>query len=286
MSLLGHYITRRYLARANARHLAEFPQLACFAFDLITDFIHLDGQYERDELAILSRQVFPKIAPGAACVDVGANIGNHTLHFARHFACVIAFEPHPRIFRLLAFNAELAPNITALNLGASSASGQVDVEEGRLNLAASGIGRAGGGASVAFELARIDDVPDVQALDHIAFMKFDVEGHERQALEGARNTILRHKPLIALEVLPAEIEGGSSASVEFLRGIGYAHFYEPVAAGLLGQLPKSLRKAGRALTGLVTGRRPSKAERIAPVGRLEARSYLMLLCAAEPLDLG
>jgi FkbM family methyltransferase len=286
MSLLGHYITRRYLARANARHLAEFPQLACFAFDLITDFIHLDGQYERDELTFLSRKVFPKIAPGAACLDVGANIGNHALHFAKAFERVVAFEPHPRNFRLLSFNAELAPNVTPLNLGASSAPGRVDVEEGRLNLAASGIGRAGGGASVAFELARIDDVPEVQALDRIAFMKFDVEGHERQALEGARETILKHKPLIVLEVLPTEIENGSSASIEFLRGLGYAHFYEPVAAGLLGRLPKTLRKAGRALAGLVTGRRPSKAERLAPVGRLEQRSYLMLLCAATPLETG
>jgi FkbM family methyltransferase len=286
MSAIGHYIARRYLARAKARHLREFPQVACFSFDLITDFILLDGQYERDELALLARTVFPRIAPGAACLDVGANIGNHALHFARHFDRVVAFEPHPRVFRLLSFNAELAPNLTALNFGASSAPGRVEVAEDRRNLAASGIGRAGTGASVSFELVRIDDVPEVRALPRISFIKVDVEGHEHAALEGARETILRHRPLIALEVLPAEIEGGTAASVEFLKGLGYAHFYEPVAAGRLGRLPRGLRKAARSLTALVTGRRPSKAERLAPVARLEPRSYLMLLCAAEPLDLG
>ena len=36
MSEIGHYFTRRYLARMNTRHVARYPQVASFAFDLIT----------------------------------------------------------------------------------------------------------------------------------------------------------------------------------------------------------------------------------------------------------
>jgi FkbM family methyltransferase len=285
MSAFGHYITRRYLTRASREHLAQYPQLACFSFDLITHFIHLDGQYERDELALLAARVFPRLPAGGTCLDVGANIGNHSLHFARHFARVIAFEPHPRTFRLLDLNAELAPNVTALNLGASDAAGTVTITEDRQNLAASGIGRAGGdgGKSVAFKLERIDDLPQVAQAGPITFIKFDVEGHERQAIDGARATIQRHKPLIMLEVLPGEIADGTARSVEALREMGYGHFYEAVEAGALGTLPRPLRKIARALKGLFTGRRPGKADRLRRVDRLEARSYLMLLCATAPL---
>lgn len=283
MGILGHYLARRYLTRANARHLAEYPQVACFAFDLITRAIHLDGQYERDQLSFLAEKIFPQLPPGGACLDVGANIGNHSLHFARHFARVIAFEPHPRIFRLLDLNADLAPNLTAMNLGASSAAGAVTVPENPRNLGATGIGREAAGNSVTFHLARLDDVAEVQALDRLTFIKLDVEGHEPAALEGARQTILRHRPVIAIEVLPDEIADGSSASLDLLRGMGYTHFYEPVGAGLLDRLPIRLRKLARTLTAIVTGRRPSKAARLARVDRLEPRSYQMLLGSFGPL---
>ncbi len=287
MSAIGHYITRRYLSRMSRAHLAEYPQLACFSFDLITQFIHLDGQYERDELALLARQVFPSLPQGGICLDVGANIGNHSLHFSRFFSRVIAFEPHPRTFRILEINAELAPNITALNLGASDSPGQVSVTEDRQNLAASGIGRKGeaGGKSVTFELQRIDDLTEVTGAGPITFMKFDVEGHERQAIDGARQTILAHRPLIMLEVLPAEINDGTAPSLETLRSMGYTYFYEATPAGRLGRLPRPLRKVARALVALLSGRRPSKAEVLVPLKRLEERSYLMLLSSMAPLEI-
>jgi hypothetical protein len=41
MSGIGHYFTRRYLARMNTRQVARYPQVVSFAFDLITQFIHL-----------------------------------------------------------------------------------------------------------------------------------------------------------------------------------------------------------------------------------------------------
>lgn len=287
MGVIAHYITRKYLAKTSARNIAEYPQLACYSFDLITHFIHLDGQYERDQLRFLAEKVFPTLPSPSTCLDVGANIGNHTVHFANHFENVIAFEPHPRNFALLSINTDRLPNVLPLNIGASSEPGVIDIEDDKSNLAASSISRSKphDGNSIRFNLTKIDDVVEVRQSQRISFMKFDVEGHERQALEGAEATIRQHRPLIVLEVLENEIDGGSAESINFLRSIGYAHFYEPVANGLLGKMPKALRKLSRTLVSLTTGKHPSKAGRLAPISSLEKRSYLMILCAMEPLTI-
>lgn len=288
MSAFGHYFARRYLARMNAVHVRSYPQVAGFSFDLITQFIHLDGQYERDELAFLAKHIFPPLKKGGICLDIGANIGNHSLAFSPHFARVIAFEPHPRTFRLLELNAELAPNITPVNIGASDQAGEVQVYLDPLNYAASSIDKKARAGSVrfTFKLDRIDDLEIVAQDEVITFIKLDVEGHEAAALRGASETIRRHQPLIVIEVLPNEVEGGTCAAREVLRSLGYQHFYELREAGLLGTLPRRAKKAMRSLLTVLTGKRPSKAGAIAEVQELEKRSYLMLLCTVAPLSLG
>lgn len=287
MNGLAYDIARRFLARANRKHLAQHPQLVCFSFDLITQFIHLDGRYENDELTYLAHHIFPLLPKGGTCLDLGANIGNHAVAFAPHFARVIAFEPHPRTFRLLALNAELVPNITPLNLGLSDRAGRVRVSDDRENMAATSLRRMVGAADQGAELqlVRLDEVSELQGA-HVTFLKIDVEGHERPALEGARDTLLRHQPLIAMEVLAEDMRAGRSEATDFLRNLGYAHFYELTEAGWLGRLPRRAKKAARSLVTILTGRRPSKAGALRAVTELENRSYLMLLCSTEPLSGG
>ncbi len=285
MNGISYFLARRYLVRMNAQHVKTYPQVASFAFDLITQFIHLDGQYERDELGFLALHVFPTLPKAGTCVDIGANIGNHSLAFAPHFARVIALEPHPRTFRLLELNVELATNVTPLNVGASTESAVITVSQDPLNYAATSIGKAGaaGAVKVQFRLVRLDDIAEIAAAESIPFIKIDVEGHEKEALSGGEVTIRKHKPLIVLEVLPADIEDGTSAAVELLKSFGYQYFYELREAGWLGRLPRNAKKVARSLMILVTGRRPSKAGALVEVTRLEKRSYLMLLCSTEPL---
>lgn len=283
MSVIGRKIAKRYLEHANSEHLQQFPQLACFSFDFITTAIHLDGQYERDQLEFLIRRVFPLLTPGA-CLDVGANIGNHSVQFARFFESVIAFEPHPRTFKLLSLNAELATNILPLNVGASAEQRTVTVVDNPHNMGASGVDRAGSGHSVKFELVPIDVLTEVQKLRCITLMKFDVEGHEQFALEGARNTILKHKPLIILEVSKDEVYNGSAPAPEFLRTLGYNHFYEAVSSDINSSVPRPLQKLPRLLSKVLTGKRPSKAARLQCVKMLEERNYQMLICSVKPLN--
>ncbi|NNE81323.1 MAG: FkbM family methyltransferase [Silicimonas sp.] len=283
MGAISRYIARRYLVHASRENIEQFPQLACYSFDLITNIIVLDGQYERDQLEFLAKKVFPALDASATCLDVGGNIGNHSVFFANHFKKVITLEPHPRNFALLSVNADLAPNVLPLPIGASNAASTVRIVEDKMNLAASSMHRSEGRAGnvVEFEVVKIDDMREVQDAGVIAFMKLDIEGHEAAALEGAEDTIARHKPVIMLEVLKDEISGGSSQSLNVLRSMGYAHFYEPVEAGWLGTIPRRLKKLVRAVNEIVLGRRVSKAERLVKIDTLEDRNYLMILCCAD-----
>ncbi len=286
MGAITRYIAKQYLRQSSIRHRTLYPQVACFAFDVISTWIFIDGRYEASQLDFLREKVFPRLDRSAACLDIGANIGNHSLDFARSFARVYAFEPNPRSFHLLSYNASLADNIQALNFGLSDAPGQLKAEQVAGNIGASHItGNATPrtGKTVTFEVKRLDDVPEILAADRIAFVKIDVEGHEMQCLSGAEVTLRKHKPVVVLEVLAEEVENGKSTAVEFLRSIGYAHVYDLATPGTNGRFGRTLNKIGRLLSGLFLNRPAGRHLELIETTTLAARNHPMVVCSAEPL---
>jgi hypothetical protein len=92
------------------QNLKAHPQLAVFAFDHIGLRINLDGRHEKRTLDLI-RNYLESVISGmdrTAALDIGANIGNHSVYFSDLFAEVYAFEPNPRTFSLLKFNSEQA----------------------------------------------------------------------------------------------------------------------------------------------------------------------------------
>ncbi len=85
------------LNKRRAELINRFPQVACFAFDHISTEITVRGRFERPALEFFCSQLFNRMQNRRLCLDVGANIGNHSLAFADHFDRVLAFEPNPRI---------------------------------------------------------------------------------------------------------------------------------------------------------------------------------------------
>ena len=115
----------RYLKTVNTEYAKNYPKIACFSSDYVTIKILLDGRYELEELDFLASKVFPKLKQNtpphsevqqSVCLDIGANIGNHALYLADYFDKIIAIEPHPRAYRLLEMNAELADNVVPVNI--------------------------------------------------------------------------------------------------------------------------------------------------------------------------
>jgi FkbM family methyltransferase len=132
-------------------------------------------------------------------IDVGANIGNHSIYFAALCGCrVTAFEPNPlayELLRLIVEHNELASRIELRRtaLGEQSGLGEIDASKAAHNLGAASVKRVPEG-TVAIE--RLDDaLPQARP----ELIKIDAEGMELEILHGARRTIERARPVLCIE---------------------------------------------------------------------------------------
>ncbi|MDO9708806.1 FkbM family methyltransferase [Paracraurococcus lichenis] len=157
-----------------------------------------------------------RLPPGGLFVDVGANIGNHTLFAAGVCgARVLAFEPAPALAEHCA--ATLASNglAGALDLrrqGAAAAPGAARLLPGPAGNAGETALEPDAAGEVA--LVRLDDAVG-EAPDAI---KIDVEGMECAVLEGARGLLARHRPALYVET---RTEPEFAAVAALLRPLGY-----------------------------------------------------------------
>lgn len=161
------------------------------------------GFYEAEELALLRAHV----KPGACFVDIGANVGNHTLYAAMFLkaSSVIPVEPNPLALRLLLINImingiEEQVLTKGLGFGLSDVAAEGFGMEARVkNLGASKMRAGEGDIPVLTGDVLLDrDKPD--------FIKIDVEGMEMQALAGLEKTIARCRPEMLVEVDQANYE--------------------------------------------------------------------------------
>jgi FkbM family methyltransferase len=154
--------------------------------------------YEPQELAIIS-EFFPE---GGVFVDIGANIGNHSIYVGRYLSPreIIVFEPNPPAIALLQINIILnglqqVTDMRHLGLGVSDAPGNAQIWTAAGNLGGTRLvtdGQAGG-----LPLVRGDDVLAGRRVD---FIKIDIEGMELQALAGLAATIATCRPVMFIEV--------------------------------------------------------------------------------------
>jgi FkbM family methyltransferase len=172
-----------------------------FCSDHIGDRIAKKGLYERESLLFLLGVLRHLKAP--VVLDVGANIGNHTLAFATVAHSVLAFEPLPDVFELLRRNVEAngLANVRAFNLALSDSSGEAEffmVVDG--NVGASSFERASDADCVIrVERECGDDLLARVGVDRVDFIKLDVEGHELNVLRGLQAMLQRCRPIITME---------------------------------------------------------------------------------------
>jgi FkbM family methyltransferase len=249
------YPSQRRLAKMAEIHLRTQRQLVTFAFDDVSQQINTHGVYERQELETFFawvESVKPRLFREATALDLGANIGNHSLFFSDYFKHVHAFEPNERTFKVLTLNSQLVSNITCHQVGLSDADGMAHFLVDPANVGASRIVPAGTSGASEIRLTTLDAA--VLGVAEIKLIKVDVEGHDYAALVGAKETILAHKPIILFEQFADDAAAGESATVNLLRSYGYRTFAvirrHPRAAA---SLPHVLRAAYAFIGRLVLG---------------------------------
>ncbi|WP_345815730.1 FkbM family methyltransferase [Paraburkholderia sp. PREW-6R] len=211
-------------------------KMAVFANEHIGGFIHVFGVYEQEELDVLFSFLDPlrDVFRAGLALDIGANIGNHSLYFSQKFNEVQSFEPDPSTYYLLQFNASFRKKIKTFNIGLGDRTGTFRLAEVPHNMGASSI--VADGNEVATDVTCID--VQVERLDDRdfqekgpCFIKMDVEGFEPKVLRGALRTISRHWPLIVLEQHESDFKDGHSESISILRDLGYKFCWHQSGVG-------------------------------------------------------
>jgi FkbM family methyltransferase len=177
------------------------------------------GDYQREELKFFSDYV----KPGDTVLDIGANIGTHTLWFANRVGSkdegrVLAFEPQRLVYQTLCANMALnsVVCVDCKHMGVGSAQKIVKVP-----ILDPDVENNFGGLSIK-EQDQGEDVA-VVPIDHINlsrcdFIKIDVEGMEPEVLMGGLKTIYNHKPVIYMEVDRGE---NTPLVAEIMDSLGY-----------------------------------------------------------------
>lgn len=164
--------------------------------------IFVEDIYERRFLHFL-RGRFPE---GAVALDVGANIGNHSIYLSGDFSLIHCFEPNAETFRRLTRNIE-ANGLAHVKAHQVALGERDELLAFRENLDGN-LGNSGFmGDEKPVERCRIkpiqvhqgDVVVDDLGLSRLDFIKIDVEGFEPAVLRGLRSTISRYRPILAFE---------------------------------------------------------------------------------------
>lgn len=157
---------------------------------------------------------------GVTALDCGANIGVHTIEWAAlmtGWGQVTAFEPQERIYYALAGNIAINNcfNARAVHAAVGGETGLIDLPlldytrpasfgsfEARKLAKSQFIGQPidyENGPKTPVNLIAIDDL-DYQRVD---FIKLDIEGMELEALQGAKRTLERFRPIMLIEHIKA-----------------------------------------------------------------------------------
>jgi FkbM family methyltransferase len=149
------------------------------------------------------QQITPFLAQATrrgTIADVGANIGNHALAFARHFNRVISFEPNPQVWPLIERNIAINPwakvELRKVGLGVAVADLPIFVNDNH-GLSTFLDGELDNAHRLSARIAIGDEELRGIAVDAI---KIDVQGYEPNVLRGLRETIIANRPLIWLEI--------------------------------------------------------------------------------------
>jgi FkbM family methyltransferase len=175
----------------------------------------MNGEYDWPQITWLNAL----IGAASRVVFAGAHIGAVLIPIVRHGATrtVVAYEPSPRNFRLLAMNLQLngIDGVVTFNTALGERSGRVQFTENSINTGNSRVAPSDGEITVDMETLDRTIAADWDSIDLIVM---DTEGSEVAVMRGAQSTLARTRNLY-VEFSPDQLRE---------QGCGVAEFVETV----------------------------------------------------------
>lgn len=177
------------------------------------------GEWGGEEASVIASLA---VASSGLCLDVGANIGFMSMAMLDAGCDVVSFEPQPALFDLLVENTskwQIHSNFTRiLPFALSDFNGTSTMPRIRYgekgNYGGLALGQRSELGVIEVECRTLDSM----SFNKIGFIKIDVEGHETAVLRGARQTILRDRPIMYIE---DDRPDKSLHLQEMIKGMGY-----------------------------------------------------------------
>jgi len=164
-------------------------------------------------------------------LDVGANMGHHTLFASRFAGQVHAFEPYPPVLEKLrqAIDRNHLANVTIHPIGLGAAAEMLEFFNPPSDN--NGVGsfvRSFQDRSPSKSYLQIvvgDDYLAEHSIASVDMIKIDVEGYEKNVLKGLQRTLAQDRPVVILEVTAKRGADYLFQSMEEFRG-SFPDFYE------------------------------------------------------------
>lgn len=176
-------------------------------------------QQEVDFLVVLLERRRKNFGAGVVALDCGANIGVHTVEWARAmhgWGEVLAFEAQEKIFYALAGNVVInnCLNVSARHCAVGERCGEIEIPEpdylvpgsfGSLELKKTDKNEFIGQQIDYQKTRRVPQVSiDSLRLRRLDLIKIDVEGMEEDVLKGASESIAAHSPIMMIEIIKTD----------------------------------------------------------------------------------
>lgn len=158
-------------------------------------------------------------------IDIGTCWGVYTYYLSKLCPHVYSFEPNPKIYPVM--KATTGKNVTTYPYALSNQTGEavLRVPKGRKGFSNQGASLSavkvdGEHGESHITAKRLDDMQ----LTNIGFIKIDVEGFEKEVLEGAIETIKRDRPTLLIEIEEKHTKLPIEDSLAQVEALGYHTF--------------------------------------------------------------
>lgn len=198
----GHWVNRQ--ADCTFVSPTPFAQTYSYVRDKITDEWLFDYQP----------------GPADVVVDAGAGFGEEALVFSDMAATVYAIEAHPDTFRCLEQTIVHSgrTNVVPLHLALARTDGEVTISSGENHLGNSIVSGADG---VKVPARSLESLCREHGLSRIDFLRMNIEGSERLAIQGFGAVDIRHLAISCHDFIPRPEMQTREEVERFLRAQGY-----------------------------------------------------------------
>lgn len=198
--------------------------------------ILLNRQFGHVDLKIFSDGIYEKeivddiravLAPDKNFIDIGANIGQHSLLLSRYAKAVYSFEPIPIVFQQFSKSIRLnhIKNIHPFNLAVGEKK-----ESKKFNFVTTHAGTSSfverENKNTNYITVHTDTLQNIIPSVKLDVMKIDVEGYEAVVVLGNKEKILHDRPTIFIEVNPTWIEKQGEYKTEELLDFFHQNEFE------------------------------------------------------------